>query len=360
VRVGSLRAFVVVDSRRKRLVIRPGALRLGPGLRVRGAKLRGPLRIEPGAMPLRLNRRPYRGALVVRSRGGVLSVVNVVPLERYLRGVVPWEMPDRFHGEALRAQAIVARSYALTSLRPDRIFDVVDTTDDQVYGGLRGEEDATDAAIAATAGRVLTWGGGVARTYYHSTSGGRTAAAADVWPGRGAPYLRSVADPHDAGSPHHLRNRVVVTPRVLAAKLKDPTLAGAIDVVPETNESGRATAVLVRTESGVRRFPAQRVQQALGVQGEWFEVGVLSLERPERLTAGRMVVLTGIARGVPAVTLERLQGNRWLRVGDVRVRGDGTFARRVRPKANTTYRLRTDGLTSGSVFVPAGSPKARR
>ena len=354
VRIGSKRAFVVRDRTGKQVVVRPGALRLGPGLRVRGRRLAGPLRIAPGAMPLRLNLRPYRGALVVRSRGGVLSVVNEVGLERYLRGVVPGEMPDRFHPEALKAQAVAARSYALTSMRPDRIYDVVDNADDQLYGGLPAERAATDGAIAATSGLAVVWGGHVARTYYHSTSGGRTAAAEDVFAGVAAPYLRSVDDPFDALSPHHFRNRVVVTPRLLAAKLKDRALLDVLDVICETNRSGRAVSVVVRTSAGARRFPAPLVQSALGVQGSWFDVSVLSLERPARLTAGRSVVLAGIARGTGEVRLERLRAGQWRRVGPVRVLGDGTFTRRVRPRSNTTYRLRAGRLTSGSVFVPAG------
>ena len=100
--------------------------------------------------------------------------------------------------------------------------------------------------------RVLTWGGEVARTYYHSTSGGRTAAAVDVF-GFDIPYLRSHVDPFDDASPHHVRNRVVVTPRLLAAKLKQPALAHAADVTCEVDGSGRPTAVLVRLETGVRR-----------------------------------------------------------------------------------------------------------
>ena len=90
----------------------------------------------------------------------------------------------------------------------------------------------------------------------------------------------------------------------------------------------------------MRWLDPDRVQDALGIQGEWFEVGVLSLERPKRTTAGRAVTLVGVARGVGRVTLERLHGTAWRRVGDVRVRGDGGFARRVRASRNATYRLR--------------------
>ena len=91
-------------------------------------------------------------------------------------------MPDDWHPEALRAQAVVARSYALATLKPGKLFDLYADTRSQVYGGVRAEEDTTNRAIGSTAGRVLLWQDRVATTFYHSTSGGRTAPIADVWP----------------------------------------------------------------------------------------------------------------------------------------------------------------------------------
>src|SRR5918994_3227192 len=197
VRIGSKRAFRLRDAAGRRWVIRAGGLVLGRNLRpvLGGARvrLRPPLRFLGGARPLRLDGRPYRGALVVRARGVRLSVVNEVELERYLRGVVPYEMPHDWPREALRAQAVVARSYALATRKDGRAYDLFADERSQVYGGLRAETPESDAAVAATRGRVLLWRGRVATTFYHSTSGGRTAAVADVWPrARRASYLRSV------------------------------------------------------------------------------------------------------------------------------------------------------------------------
>ena len=95
---------------------------------------------------------------------------------------MPAEVPDDWPAEALKAQAVVARSYALSHLHGGA-FDLYPDTRSQVYLGVPEEEDSTNAAVNATAGQVVLYNGKVASTYYHSTSGGRTASIADVWPG---------------------------------------------------------------------------------------------------------------------------------------------------------------------------------
>ena len=191
--------------------LKPGGQRLAAG---KLAKLRFPLRYEAGASPLTLDGEAYRGALIVHRDAGKLLVVNKLPLDRYLRGVVPWEMPDDWHAEALRAQSVVARSYALATLKPGTRFDLYADTRSQVYGGIAAESASTNRAIGSTAGRVLLWEGRVATTFYHSTSGGKTAAMAEVWPrATSVPYLVSVPDPHDNLSKHHRWGPLRLTPR---------------------------------------------------------------------------------------------------------------------------------------------------
>ena len=112
--------------------------------------------------------------------------MNGVGLEPYLWGVVPDEMPDEWPAEALRAQAVVARSYALAVRRSSGPFDLYPDVRSQVYGGVAAEEASTTAAVNATAGRVLLYGGKVATTFFFSTSGGRTASVEDAWRGRQA------------------------------------------------------------------------------------------------------------------------------------------------------------------------------
>src|SRR4029077_12840758 len=104
------------------------------------------------------------------SQGRGVSVVNGVPLDTYLRGVVPSESPSRWPVAALEAQAVAARSYAVSQLRPSSWYDLVPTTADQVYGGVAAERPRSDHAVYATLGQVLTYDGNPARTYYSSSS----------------------------------------------------------------------------------------------------------------------------------------------------------------------------------------------
>ncbi len=119
----------------------------------------------------------YRGVLRVGLQGGApkASVTNELSLERYLRGVVPAEMPSTWPTEALKAQSIAARSYAARRLRPGvSYYDVLDDSSSQVYLGLEGEKAATTATIRATAGVVLKSGSAFANTLFHSAGGGAT------------------------------------------------------------------------------------------------------------------------------------------------------------------------------------------
>lgn len=149
-------------------------------------------------VPLRVNGRPYRGTLILlRDRTG-LTVVNQVALEPYLAGVISGEMGrrDPSEREALRAQAVVSRTYAVRNLgrwRSDG-FDLQPTVADQVYGGVWGETPEARDAVAATAGQILTWGGQPIDAFFFSTCGGRTADGTEVFRGADRPYLRSVPD----------------------------------------------------------------------------------------------------------------------------------------------------------------------
>jgi len=155
-------------------------------------------------------RNRYRGTITIlpRTDAVTISAVNELALDTYLRGVVPAEMPSTWPVEALRAQAIVARSYAARKLRPGTSwYDVYDDTRSQVYHGLLAERPSTDAAIAATTGQVLRSGGSIASTVFHSTAGGHTEHNENVFVSStgakvAAPvsYLRGVPDVAPDGS----------------------------------------------------------------------------------------------------------------------------------------------------------------
>jgi stage II sporulation protein D len=350
VRVSSAKPWRVVDARGKSRRLKPGARTLAAS-RTLLKGLKAPLRFEPGAVPLRFDGKAYRGALVVTRSGARLVVVNRLPLDRYLRGVVPWEMPDDWHPEALKAQAVVARSYALATLKPGKLFDLYADTRSQVYGGIEAEAATTNRAIGATAGRVLLWNGRVATTFYHSTSGGRTAAVREVWPrAASVPYLVSVADPHDRISKYHRWGPLRLTPAEIGKATRTKNVR---DVLLERTPSGRVAGVAVRLASVTRRIEAQDFRRDLGLRSTWFNVRVLNLDPPlRRALADRQIELRGFVRGLSKVRLEQqIGGGTWTTVRPVRTRPDGRFSMLVQPKRTTSYRLASPAAAGGAITV---------
>jgi stage II sporulation protein D len=340
VRIGSTKPFRVVDARGKVRKLKPGVQKLAA---IKAAKLRFPLRYEPGASPLKLDGNAYRGALIVHRDARKLMVVNRLPLDRYLRGVVPWEMPDDWHPEALRAQSVVARSYALATLKPGKRFDLYADTRSQVYGGVAAEERSTNLAIGSTAGRVLLWRGRVATTFYHSTSGGATAAVAEVWPrAKSVPYLVSVPDPHDNLSKHHRWGPVRLTPEQVGKQLG---LGPVRDLIAARGPSGRVAEVKLKVRGGTRTMLSQDFRRALDLRSTWFSVRVLQLEAASGrglAGAGRPTVLRGFVRGLGKVRLEQqVNGGTWRTVKQIARRPDGRFTVSVTPRRTTSYRLAT-------------------
>ena len=163
-----------------------------------------PERLVPeGTNLVRFKGKRYRGVLrTVNTDSGVL-VVNVLPLDQYLKGVVPLELGERPTAEraALEAQAIAARSYTVSRLVAARAgrgrsehFDLVPSTADQVYGGADAERPNASAAVDVTKGVVLRYGNRVISAPYSSACGGETALAQEVWRSNGEPYLQRISD----------------------------------------------------------------------------------------------------------------------------------------------------------------------
>ena len=133
----------------------------------------------------------YRGKLILKNLNGKLTVINDIDLESYINGVVPSEMPASWEYEALKAQAIAARSFALANLgkQSKNGYDLKDNTEDQAYGGASAETNITNKAVEETHGLVLTYDMKIISAYYFASAGGMTTTS--VW-GGGAPYLRAV------------------------------------------------------------------------------------------------------------------------------------------------------------------------
>jgi stage II sporulation protein D len=331
------------------------ALKLPVDGKAQPVKLTGPLLFQPGTAVLALKHK-YRGSIQVDSSAAKLRAINFVGLEQYLYGVVPSEMPFDWLPEALKAQAVVARSYALATRRTGA-FDLYPDTRSQVYLGIEHEKPSTNAAVAATAGQVVLYQGAVAKTYFFSTSGGRTASAEDVW-GEPVPYLVSVPDPYDTISPHHDWGPFVFTGAKLAKKLK---LKGqsVVDLQPELNSSGRIKMLNVVGTKSTMAMPGTDVRKKLGLRSTWFSVGVLSLTAPAQpVTFGGRGKLTGVARGMATATLQRRDGTSWTDVGEVKGSKDGALAMLVKPSVTSQYRL-TSGKAAAAPVRVTVAPLAR-
>jgi stage II sporulation protein D len=356
-KLGSVEDFRVRDATGAVHDVLAGTHTLGSGLKLKvdgqakAQTLAGPLLFQPGAAPLTLKRR-YRGSIQVDVANGRLRAVNMVGLEQYLYGVVPAEVPYTWHPEALKAQAVVARSYALATRRAGA-FDLYPDTRSQVYLGIDHEKPSTNAAVDATAGKVVLYAGQVAKTFFFSSSGGRTASAEDVW-GEAVPYLVSVPDPYDSISPHHKWGPFAFTGAKLARVLKLP--GRVVDLKPELNSSGRIKSLTVVGTHQSVTVAGTDLRRRLGLRSTWFSVGVLSLSAPrEPVVYGSRARLTGIARGLRQTVLEQRAGTEWQAVGGVKADKEGTLSVVVKPAVTTRYRLASGKVAAPAVRVPVAS-----
>ena len=346
VTLNSVVSWAVTDATGTKAALAPGILVLKPKLVVPGKQLVAPLAFT-SKQPLVVNGKPYRGTIRVLSGGKTLQVLDVVGLEAYLKGVVPAEMPSAWPPEALKAQAVAARSYALANRTKGRDYDLFADTRSQVYGGVDAEVPATSAAVDATRGEVVLYDGTVASTLFFSTSGGRTASAAETT-GTAVPYLVSVADPYDTASPYHDWGPVLFDAVKLGKQLK---LGGPLaDLRVTPGPSGRAKSVTALTAAGQQvTLTGSQLRTQLELRSTWFTPAVLSLAPAAKtITYGGAVSLTGFARGEDVVSLEAKTATQdWSPVGDLLLDGEGAFATILKPQVATTYRLVAGPVRAG-------------
>lgn len=238
--------------------------------------------VRPAQPRARLNvdSAPYRGVVeVLPADGGRVGVVNVVALEEYLRGVVPNELaPEAYPQiEALKAQAVAARSYALAHLGDysSRGYDVCATAACQVYRGAASEHPLTDRAVSETAGVVASWRGRPINAFYTSTCGGHTEEGGAVF-GNAAPYLRGVACPTERALAGTARPgaewQVSLEPAAVARAVgRYGSVGRVLDLVPtEVGVSGRVVALRVVGSEGELELQGQKVRLGLGLRESLF------------------------------------------------------------------------------------------
>jgi SpoIID/LytB domain protein len=322
----------------------------GPGRK--HVKLAPPLTFlpAPGAT-MALDGKGFRGRLEVTRVGATLRVVMAVSLEAYVQGIVPGEMPGEWPLEALKAQAVAARTYAVAKFEQGKEWDVVADERAFAYYGVGAETPSTNQAVRETRGEVLMYGGKAITAFYFSSSGGRTLSAQDVF-GVALPYLRGAKDPWDEASPHHLWPARTFTPASLALLLGAGAPVADVQVVPSA--PGRPLAFQIATTTGENvAVRGADVRLRLGLKSPNFRIGVLRLvPLPTPVVAGEAVTLEGIARDVGETVLEeRGSDGLWKPAKKLVLQADGSFAAVLRPAVTSAYRLVAAGLIGPSLTV---------
>ena len=355
VTISSRKPFTALDARGETYKLAPGAFVLRSKLRLATkdgpVKAASPLLIRPGKdTPLAFDGVEYRGSFELAAQGNFVRVVNVVRLDSYLSGVVANEMPYTWPSEALKAQAVAARSYALANVIKGKPFDLYSDVRSQVYRGVAGEKPQTTEAVRATAGQVVLYAGKLATTYYFSTSGGKTASAADVF-GTPVPYLLSRPDPWDKASPLHTWGPFLFGARTLQAKLGVDDRV--LDAVGVPTPSGRLRSLTLQTDTGSTSVPANLLRSSLGLRSTWVTIGVLRLDQPrETVVFGSPLRLTGIARSLPQPKIGASpDGARWTEVGPFQRETSGVASLVVKPERTLRYRVEVEGAASPAILV---------
>src|SRR5687767_9978014 len=211
----------------------------------------------------------YRGDIEVRVDGSGVTAINELDMDSYLRGVVAGEMPSTWPLEALKVQAVAARTYALATRKTGGAFDQYPDTRSQVYRGVTGESVRSDAAVSDTTGRILTYAGQPAVTYYFSTSGGHTENVEYSFVGSlSKPWLVGVPDPYDTQSPYH-RWTLTFSASRLDRALGAPGAFKRLKVL-QRGVSPRVVRARVVGSAGSRTVTGPQVRSALGLRDTWF------------------------------------------------------------------------------------------
>lgn len=301
----------------------------------------------------------YRDVIEYRpGLSGGITAVNRVELENYIRGVVPNESPGSWPIEALKAQAVAARSYALGTGTGNPVFDHYDTVASQVYGGYSTEQAKTNRAVAQTRGEVLRNGGKVIVAYFHSTSGGYTENNENIFEGSTPlPYIRGVPDPWDKTSPYHhwrlgysARNlgRALGVGRLRSVRVNKRGVSGRIVYATFRGSGGRnrlhgwngirARLSLRDAPSAIKRITARGSSASATVGGV-----------ATRALAREVFGSVSPGRAGDSITVQRRTRDGWKRVAKGRLRRSGRY--RVAVEAAGLYRVISAGDAGPAVRV---------
>lgn len=261
---------------RGQLVALEGAAHAGPAKSIKLSVSGGLWFSGPG-----LPRRRHTGEIVISQDKGRLKIIDTVPMETYIAGVVSGEAQDLSQPEAYKAQAVAARTYTVKRIHAHSAegYNLCDSTHCQLYTGTGAVSDKARKAAQDTRGELLTYLGQPAATFYHSICGGRTERMTSVWPFEHKPYLVSVRDGPPAGRPYcsiapgfRWKTRIYFTGLTRLARqagwLRQDETADGLRVTAR-GRSGRAEYVEITAGGRKVNVPATEFYHGIGRRAGW-------------------------------------------------------------------------------------------
>ena len=271
--IGSRSGFTIADASGRTVDLAAGHYPLSQDGQVDGRSLALPITVAPGREPVMLGGSRYRGTLTVGLDKSRLYAVNTLDLEQYVGDVVSFENPAYWPPEALRAQAIASRSYALANLRPKAEWDLYPDDRSQNYGGLRKEYPTAVAAASATRGQVLRYRGEIVDALFSASNGGLTSTTDGVWGGPELPYFAVRSDRFDARSPASNWGPIRLEMSTLRQDFPDLPAAGIVSISIATNPADRAASVtFLGADGSTVAISGPAFQQRLGLRSTYLSL----------------------------------------------------------------------------------------
>jgi stage II sporulation protein D len=240
---------------------------VGDKILIQGIEFLSPVVLEPTDGFISVNKRPYRGKIKL-SVSKDFKVINIVDLEEYLYGVLKMEISPSWHFEVLKAQAVIARTFAITNLEKHKKegFNLCSNAHCQVYGGVNAEDPLMIKAVNETKGQIIVFDGLPVFTPYHATCGGHTSSSKEIWiGGKSLPYLKGVKCSHCVDSPHYHWS-CFFSFKELRRLLRKKYNLGVIYSIYSfsKNSYGRTTNLLVLHSRGKLRLNANEFRLLVG------------------------------------------------------------------------------------------------
>jgi len=272
--VSSPGGMTAVDMQSGRKVFFPkgSSYRVTPvpgGIDIRGEGFSDMFRLIPKGESVRVNGRAFRGGIILRKDGSLLSAINEVEVEDYLRGVLPRELSPAWNEDALKAQAVVSRTYIMANLGrfAKQGYDLTSCENSQVYGGLDCEQNTTSEAVRATAGEVLKYRGEIARVYFHADAAGHTESPEFVWgSSEPPPYLKGRREPVRNETPYSSWEYEIGFEELARVLEKNDYKTGRIKRVVARGKTGagRVKNFMLYSETGKTEIKSGKFRTMLG------------------------------------------------------------------------------------------------